>query len=338
MISWGTLTKRLPSTKTLSLPTTTIPVRHLASVHHDNRTLPDIWFTSASPPILSSSSTPPSPPPAALPKPTHPEEAERKPPPPPPPDDQPNLGHTLRTLSDRLPTLFQSPLPTELLSRQISLHLFPSTHSHLPVAHGPLAYRTALWASPISFGRIPFLHHARLRLQILSERILPPPAVDSSSLPLGLRRTASSGGSSPAATRFIVRWRTQGEMMNKGTGGLYRGISGAESPPVDKVTEFLGGALAKGERDDREFTGIFIFEFDERGRIAKHLIEHVDCGGDMDQLPRVVTLAEWLMRMARGDREEQAVPAFFERERERSGWGREQVGSEVLRRKMGMRG
>ena len=77
---------------------------------------------------------------------------------------------------------------------------------------------------------------------------------------------SNSNARSPSLNRqeqLIVRWRTVGKTKGKGTGAFYKGIGGRES--VDKITEWLGGG--KGEDDSKEFTGLFIFEFDEEGNI-----------------------------------------------------------------------
>ncbi len=74
-----------------------------------------------------------------------------------------------RILQERLPTLLQSPLPQEILSPNISLHLFPSTHPHLPTVSGRVAYIAALWTSPIAWNRVPIV--GNVKLEILSERM-----------------------------------------------------------------------------------------------------------------------------------------------------------------------
>ena len=79
----------------------------------------------------------------------------------------------LRILQERLPTLLQSPLPQEILSPNISLHLFPSTHPYLPTVSGRVAYIAALWTSPIAWNRVPIV--GNVRLEILSERVFSQP-------------------------------------------------------------------------------------------------------------------------------------------------------------------
>jgi len=84
------------------------------------------------------------------------------------------------------------------------------------------------------------------------------------------------------------------------------------SSPTDKITEFLGGG--KGEDDKKEFTGLFIFEFDEEGRIATHTIEHVQEGGNWENGvgAKVVGLTDWLLGGIKGRarREEDGTPSL----------------------------
>lgn len=65
---------------------------------------------------------------------------------------------------------------------------------------------------------------------------------------------------------------------------------------MDKITEFLGGDV----RDDEEFTGLFVFEFDEEGRVRRHTIEHVQQGGNWEKMTRVVSVTDWLLGLAKG--------------------------------------
>jgi len=198
------------------------------------------------------------------------------------------LGKTIRVLHDRLPTLLASPLPQEILSPQISLHLFPSTHPHLPTVSGRIAYTAALWTAPVAWGRVPVV--GNVKLIILSERMV------------------QNGGTSTAANmrheKLIVRWKTCGKSKGKQTGGLYRGIGASEQ--VDKITEFLGGDRAK----DEEFCGMFIFEFDEEGRILSHTIEHVEEGGSWDKTTRVISVTDWLLGRAWGRKSEDGTPGL----------------------------
>ncbi|KAF2810630.1 uncharacterized protein BDZ99DRAFT_560864 [Mytilinidion resinicola] len=206
-----------------------------------------------------------------------------------PPDERTlKLGKTIRVLHDRLPTLLASPLPQEILSPQISLHLFPSTHPHLPTVRGKIPYTTALWTAPVAWGRVPII--GNVKLIILSERMV------------------QNGGTFTEADmrheKLIVRWKTCGKSKGAQTGGLYRGIGASEQ--VDKITEFLGGAARK----DEEFCGLFIFEFDEEGRISSHTIEHAEEGGSWDKTTRVISVTDWLLGRAWGKKSEDGTPGL----------------------------
>ncbi|MCJ1432136.1 hypothetical protein MMC27_001492 [Xylographa pallens] len=212
----------------------------------------------------------------------------------PPPDERTvKLGKTLRILQSRLPTLLASPLPPEILSPNITLHLFPSTHPHLPTVSGRVAYHAALWTSPVAWGRVPLV--GNVKLSILSERMLPPP-------------------SSPSGEeKLVVRWQTCGKTKGKGMGAFYKGIGASEQ--VDKITEWLGGDA----RDDEEFCGKFIFKFDKEGRIVEHTIECAEDGGG-HEIGRVVGITDWLLGRARRKEVEGLVVGYIgeERRRERS--------------------
>ena len=179
-------------------------------------------------------------------------------------------------LQSRLPTLLASPLPPEILSPHITLHLFPSTHPHLPTVSGRVAYHAALWTAPMAWGRVPIV--GNVKLIILSERVVKTGPTYS--------RIAQSHVNNE---RLVVRWKTCGKTQGKGMGALYRGIAASEQ--VDKITEWLGGDA----RDDEEFCGKFVFEFDEEGRILTHTIEHAEENGDLEKTSRVVSVTDWLL-------------------------------------------
>lgn len=115
--------------------------------------------------------------------------------------------------------------------------------------------------------------------------------------------------------QLVVRWQTIGKTKNKGTGASYTGIGASDN--VDKITEWLGGG--KGEDDRKEFTGLFIFEFDEQGRVLSHTIEHVQEGGNWEKGvgAKVVGLTDWLLGgMKNGRGEGTPCPAFFHEPRD----------------------
>lgn len=222
----------------------------------------------------------------------------------PPPDERTvQLGKTVRTLHERLPTLLKEPLPSEILSPSITLHLFPSTHPHLPRVSGRIAYVAALWTAPVAWGRMPLF--GNVKLIILSERMV--------------RNGGSSASRQNMDEKLIVKWKTCGKTTHRdGTGGIYRGMGlAAAKDPVDKIKDFIAGtrddsAKQKRDADAEEFCGIFIFEFDEHGRIKKHTIEHTDEGGHYDKMNRVVSVTDWLLGQFNGKRTDEPALALCE--------------------------
>ncbi|KIV92698.1 hypothetical protein PV10_03970 [Exophiala mesophila] len=216
-----------------------------------------------------------------------------------PPDERLiKLGKTLRTLSPLLPNILTSPLPQEILSPAISLHLFPSTHPHLPAVKGRVAYRAALWTAPVAWGCVPIV--GNVKLQILSEKIVrtgyayavPAEAVDESDL---------------SEEKLVVRWKTEPKASGNGTGPQPPSESTASARSSSSTTQINSGLskLLGGDspilniNKSDSFSGLFIFTFDSRGRIASHTIEHADESNGFDKTNKVVTLTDWLLGKAR---------------------------------------
>ncbi|KAL8396915.1 hypothetical protein RB594_003852 [Gaeumannomyces avenae] len=205
------------------------------------------------------------------------------------------LGKTLRILQKHLPTLLQSPPPQEILAPNISLHLFPSTHQHLPAVSGRVAYMAALWTSPIAWNRVPIV--GNVRLEILSERMVKDACAAGRS---GPRRQGAVG------EQLIVRWRTE----RGGDGGGAAGAAGGGSSSSSSLNP-----LSLFKHEGKEFVGLFIFDFDKEGRILSHTIEHVEEGGNWERGvgAKVVGLTDWLLGGIRnGGRgsQEGPCPAF----------------------------
>lgn len=203
-----------------------------------------------------------------------------------PPDERTiRLGKTLRILQERLPTLLQSPLPSDILSPNISLHLFPSTHPHLPVVSGRVAYIAALWTSPLAWNRVPIV--GNVRLEILSERMAKQPLH-------AAPRRAGAGDE-----QLVVRWRTIGAAKAAAASRTSSSGTGVDGSVQSDGTIH---PLSKNVDPTKEFTGLFIFEFDQQGRILSHTIEHVEEGGDWERSvgARFVALTDWLLGGMRG--------------------------------------
>ncbi|KAF2462303.1 hypothetical protein BDY21DRAFT_277082 [Lineolata rhizophorae] len=209
------------------------------------------------------------------------------------------LGKTLRILRDRLPTLLTSPLPQEILSPQITLHLFPSTHPHLPTVTGKIPYTAALWTAPVAWGRVPVV--GNIRLDIQSERLVR----NGGALPSTLRGPGdgSAGSASYRSEKLIVRWKTCGKSKRTAEATGKHG-------QVDKITELLG--RDDHRNSDDEFAGLFIFEFDDEGRIVAHTIEHAQEGGDYEKTTKFISVTDWLLGKAwrKPEGEEEVQPGL----------------------------
>ncbi|KAL9124227.1 MAG: hypothetical protein Q9217_006426 [Psora testacea] len=145
------------------------------------------------------------------------------------------------------------------------------------------------------------LGKSNVKLIILSERVI---------------KNGPASHISPSATsvnneRLIVRWKTSGKTKGKGMGALYRGIGASER--VDKITQWLGGDA----KDDEEFCGLFIFEFDEEGRILTHTIEHAEESGHWDRMSRVVSVTDWLLGRMNGKTKEPQLALNYVEQRKR---------------------
>ena len=108
--------------------------------------------------------------------------------------------------------------------------------------------------------------------------------------------------------KLIVKWKTCDKTKAK-AGTIYRGIGATEQ--LDKLMRLLGG-----DSTDEEFCGLFIFEFDSKGRISKHTIEHAEEGGNYDRMTKVVSVTDWLLGRAPWKRKDEPVPglAFCEQD------------------------
>ncbi|RAL10744.1 uncharacterized protein BO97DRAFT_393676 [Aspergillus homomorphus CBS 101889] len=221
------------------------------------------------------------------------------------------LGKTLRTLSPLLSNILTNPLPPKILSPSITLHLFPSTHPHLPTVKGRTLYRAALWTVPVAWSSLPLL--GNVKLQIISERIVRAGTV------LDPARYAR-GEHDGSDERLVVRWRTEPRSEHhrhhrpsftsnphpifpsnpSPTSPSTSGPSSSKTGENKGLSVLLGGdaPIFKLSKEE-QFTGLFIFSFDEEGRISSHTIEHADDACGWERTPKFVTLADWLIGKAR---------------------------------------
>ncbi|KAL4898392.1 hypothetical protein BDV59DRAFT_3470 [Aspergillus ambiguus] len=190
-------------------------------------------------------------------------------------------------------------LGKNILAPSVTLHLFPSTHPHLPTVKGRTLYRAALWTVPVAWSSLPLV--GNVKLQILSERIVR----------AGTVLDPDGTGEDSGDERLVVRWRT--EPRREGD---------ASSPPPPSQAESTNGAnkglsvLLGGDTPifklskEEQFTGLFIFSFDEEGRVASHTIEHAEDAGGWDRTAKFVTLTDWLIGKARGSLDPAGEPGF----------------------------
>lgn len=228
------------------------------------------------------------------------------------------LHTALRLLSPLLPTILVNPLPPHILSPSVTLHLFPSTHPHLPTVKGRTLYRAALWAVPVAWSSVPLV--GNVKLQILSERIVRAGTVPDPHL--NAHSNTRGGNWDYGDERLVVRWRTERTHSSNtpspsSTSGS-RSSSASERPDTSAesaadsdgesktgtnkgLNVLLGGdaPIFKLSRDD-EFTGLFIFSFDEEGRVLTQTIEHAEDASGWERTAKFVTLTDWLIGKARG--------------------------------------
>lgn len=212
----------------------------------------------------------------------------------------------------------------------MNLHLFPSTHPHLPIVKGRTLYRAALWTVPVAWSSVPLV--GNVRLQILSERIVRAGTV---------LDPEHCENNDCGDERLVVRWKTeartesrpfhdnmslssqssktQGESPSSAHGSTAKSpttphqTTGTSHTPsqtsLSSSTKGTNRGLSKllgGEEpifklsNEEQFTGLFIFSFDEEGRILTHTIEHTDEADGWDRTAKFVTLTDWLIGKARG--------------------------------------
>lgn len=113
----------------------------------------------------------------------------------------------------------------------------------------------------MAWGRIPGLN---VKLEILSERMV--------------------------GEEFVVRWQTTSAEEAPATPEEQKSKDGS---PTDTILNIL----RKDRSEGSGFAGMFIFGFDDMGRVEKHTIEHADTG--MNDEGKIIGVAEWLMRKAK---------------------------------------
>jgi hypothetical protein len=105
-------------------------------------------------------------------------------------------------------------------------------------------------------------------------------------------------GNGEGGEKLIVRWKTGRSVA-----------SGSMTDMIRKVWSVLGGdSRSTTLAQDGDFHGLFIFEFDEDGRVASHTIEHVEQGNMWEKTARVISVTDWLLGKAW--RKQEGVPGL----------------------------
>ena len=77
-------------------------------------------------------------------------------------------------------------------------------------------------------------------------------------------------------------------------------------PGRNTTLEVVSERMLAGEvlrirwKGEGEFEGVFEFEFDELGRVKRHVIENCEKDDGGENLAGVITVTEWLLGKARG--------------------------------------
>jgi hypothetical protein len=117
-----------------------------------------------------------------------------------------------------------------------------------------------------------------------------------------------------SAEKLVVRWKTEPKANGNGAGNADAARSSTTDGNINRgLSKLLGGDkpifnLNKGD----DFTGLFIFTFDSKGRIASHTIEHSDESNGFDKTSKVVTLTDWLLEKVKWGRpkEQELIPGL----------------------------
>lgn len=130
--------------------------------------------------------------------------------------------------------------------------------------------------APVAWGRVPVI--GNIKLHILSERMV------------------KNGMSTPTQLgheKLIVKWKTCGKEE--------KAQASTPSDAMEKITKILG--VSSRPNETGEFCGLFLFEFDDEGRILKHVIEHAEEGGNWEKSTKVINVTDWLLGRAWGRRD-----------------------------------
>jgi len=170
-----------------------------------------------------------------------------------------------------------------------------------------------------------------VKLQILSERVV--------RTGWCADNTGEDNGSGDE--KLVVRWRTEskspedsGQAKTSTPSTSPVSASSAADPTNRGLSSLLGGdqPLLRLPKDPApsSFSGLFIFGFDDEGKIVSHTIEHADESNGWDKMARVVTLTDWLLGKAKGSKSKEEMELGLAYAGEWEGWDRQVQGGGVL--------
>ena len=146
----------------------------------------------------------------------------------------------------------------------------------------------------MAWGCVPIV--GNVKLKILSEKIV------RTGYAYAMSAEVTEGEHNLSAEKLVVRWKT--EPKGNGSGNPEAAQSSTTDGNINRgLSKLLGGdkpIFNLNQGDD--FSGLFIFTFDSKGRIASHTIEHADENNGIDKTNRVVTLTDWLLGKAKWGR------------------------------------
>jgi hypothetical protein len=156
----------------------------------------------------------------------------------------------------------------------------------------------------VAWGCVPIV--GNVKLKIISEKIV------RTGFEYAIPPEAARGEQDLSAEKLVVRWKT--EPKSNGNGSFDAAQSSTTEGNINRgLSKLLGGDkpifnLNKGD----DFTGLFIFTFDSKGRIASHTIEHSDESNGFDKTSKVVTLTDWLLEKVKWGRskEQDLIPGL----------------------------
>lgn len=107
--------------------------------------------------------------------------------------------------------------------------------------------------------------------------------------------------------RLVVRWKTENKddysstSTDPSTQSSSSDLAASKNGTNKGLSSLFGGEAPIFKLgQEGEYTGLFVFSFDEEGRISSHTIEHADQANGWDRTAKFVTLTDWLLGKARG--------------------------------------